>query len=133
MFDLVADIERYPEFLPHCVALRIIQKSRAGGNVELQAEMVVAYRAFREQFHSKVRLDETRLEIDAEYLDGPFKRLRNEWRFHDDQEGSRVDFLIDFEFRSFLLQATAKAVFDRAFIRMSEAFVARADALYAAR
>ncbi|MEQ8177464.1 MAG: type II toxin-antitoxin system RatA family toxin [Amphiplicatus sp.] len=130
MFDLVADVERYPEFLPHCVALRILSQDIVDGAGTLTAEMIVAYGAFRERFKSHVRLNQTSLTIEARYLDGPFRKLHNFWRFTDMKDGSEVDFTIDFEFRSFFLQAAAATVFERAFEKMSEAFVERADEVY---
>lgn len=131
MFDLVADVKRYPSFLPWCVALRITD-SRANGAIDLiTADMVVAYKVFRERFKSKVSLERQAHSIDVEYIDGPFKNLRNSWRFHDlEESGSTVEFEIDFEFRNPILQTTARAVFDKAFLRMSEAFVERANTLY---
>ena len=132
MFNLVADIERYPEFLPWCVALRITQRDPAPEPASLTAEMVVAYKVFRERFKSRVLLDRPAGKIEVDYMDGPFSSLQNLWRFQDlPQGGSQVDFEISFEFSNFILQATARNVFDKAFARMSEAFVARADEIYA--
>ncbi|NOX84154.1 MAG: type II toxin-antitoxin system RatA family toxin [Alphaproteobacteria bacterium] len=131
MFDLVADVEKYPEFLPWCIALRILDRdiSEAGG--KLRAEMIVSYKVFRERFKSDVSLDAVNKEIDVYYLDGPFRRLHNQWRFEDKADGgSTIHFFIAFEFRNILLQSTARVVFEKAFARMSEAFVDRADDLY---
>lgn len=132
MFDLVADVDRYPEFLPWCVALRVIERDAdEGGRGAVLADMVVAYKMFRERFRSRVALDRPAGKIDVEYVSGPFRSLRNCWRFIDKPGGgSVIEFEIDFEFRNFLLQATAQAVFDKAFSRMSGAFVARADDVY---
>jgi len=131
MFSLVADVERYPEFLPWCAGLRIVSR-RADDSCEIvTADMIVAYKVFREQFRSLVRLDRDRLRIEVDYVDGPFRSLKNEWAFQDRSEGgSIVDFAIEFEFRSFLLQHAAHSVFEKAFLRMSEAFVERANAVY---
>jgi coenzyme Q-binding protein COQ10 len=130
MFALVADVERYPDFIPWCVALRIVDR----GEGALLADMVVAYKVFRERFRSRVALDPASGRITAEYVDGPFRTLKNEWMFRDRPEGgSTIDFLIDFEFRNFILQATAQQVFDKAFAKMSDAFVARAKAVYGER
>jgi coenzyme Q-binding protein COQ10 len=127
MFALVADVERYPEFIPWCVALRVVER----GEGTLLADMVVAYKVFRERFRSRVTLDPVAGRITATYVDGPFRTLRNEWAFKDRPEGgSTIDFLIDFEFRNFILQATAQQVFDKAFARMADAFVARAMKVY---
>ncbi len=130
MFALVADVERYPDFIPWCVALRVVER----GEGTLLADMVVAYKVFRERFRSRVTLDSEALRIAATYVDGPFRTLKNEWTFRDrDGRGSTIDFLIDFEFRNFILQATAAQVFDKAFARMADAFVARAKTVYGAR
>ncbi|MFC2952820.1 type II toxin-antitoxin system RatA family toxin [Marinicaulis aureus] len=127
MYALVADVEAYPEFLPWCVGLRIVER----GEANITADMIVAYKVFRERFRSKVALDSESKRIDVAYVDGPFRNLENRWRFTDKPEGgSVIDFEIKFEFRTFLLQATAQAVFDKAFARMSEAFVKRADDVY---
>lgn len=129
MFALVADVDRYPEFLPWCVGLRIIEENKNAGT--LTADMIVAYKVFRERFRSRVQLDPEGKRIEAAYVDGPFRNLENRWRFTDKPEGgSVIDFEIAFEFKNFLLQATAQAVFDKAFSRMSEAFVKRADEVY---
>ncbi len=131
MFDLVADVERYPEFLPWCAALRIVERDVEDGQGTLTADMVAAYSVFRERFRSRVTLDIENMRIHASYVDGPFRNLENHWRFVDQPDGgSIVEFEIDFEFRNILLQATAQAVFDKAFARMSEAFVKRAHEVY---
>jgi coenzyme Q-binding protein COQ10 len=133
MFNLVSDVERYPEFLPWCVALRIVDRKTLERGELATADMVVAYKVFRERFRSIVKLDRGNQRIDVEYVDGPFRSLKNEWAFRDiGQGGSEVDFAIEFEFRSVLLQATAQAVFEKAFLRMSEAFVERARVVYGA-
>jgi len=133
MFSLVADVERYPEFLPWCVALRIVDR-RIEDDVEfLTCDMVVAYKVFREKFRSLVRLNSKARAIDVDYVNGPFRSLRNDWGFSDlPNGGSKVDFSIAFEFRSLVLQATAQAVFEKAFLKMSEAFVERARTVYGA-
>ena len=131
MFALVADIERYPDFLPWCVALRISSRSIEDEIEFVTSDMVVAYRVFREKFRSLVRLDRKAGRIDVDYVDGPFRSLHNSWTFKDRAEGgSIVDFSIAFEFRNVVLQATAQAVFEKAFLRMSEAFVERARGVY---
>ncbi len=133
MFALVADIERYPDFLPWCVALRIVDRRRDGDAERLTSDMVVAYGVFRERFRSLVRLDQEGGRIDVDYVDGPFRSLKNAWAFVDKPEGgSTVHFAIAFEFRNILLQKTAQAVFQKAFARMSEAFVERARDVYGA-
>lgn len=132
MFDLVADVEKYPEFVPLCQQLRVRRRVNAGdGGVEiLVADMTVAYKVLRESFTSRVTLDRPRLHILAEYLDGPFSRLENHWRFAADGEGTLVSFSIDYEFRSRALALVMGAVFDAAFRRFAEAFEARANVVY---
>jgi coenzyme Q-binding protein COQ10 len=130
MFALVADIERYPEFLPWCVALRVVGADDKGPHKLLTADMIVAYRVFREKFRSIVTLDPVSNRIAARYVDGPFRSLTTEWRFEPRAAGCVINFEIDFEFRSLLLQATARSVFDRAFSRMAEAFAERAEFVY---
>jgi coenzyme Q-binding protein COQ10 len=130
MFDLVADVEKYPDFLPHCAALRVLSRQSVAGGEMLVAEMIVAYRAFREKFKSRVILDRSELGIDVDYLEGPFRKLRNMWRFSDIDEGCEIDFLIEFELRNFALQAAARIVFEKVFARMTDAFVARAHSVY---
>lgn len=133
MFALVADVARYPDFVPHCRALRVLADHSADGRGTLDAEMIVAYRAFRERFKCRVALDRAAGAIDVAYLEGPFRSLTTAWRFRPAPEGSIVDFAIDFEFRSLLLQATAAAVFERAFVKMTDAFVERARDVYGPR
>lgn len=132
MYALVADIEHYPDFLPWCAALRVVNRSTdPAGREVVTADMVVTYKVFRERFRSRATLDKAARRVDTQYVDGPFRHLKNFWAFEDQPDGgARVDFEIDFEFRNIILQKTAQAVFDRAFLRMSEAFVKRADAVY---
>jgi coenzyme Q-binding protein COQ10 len=130
MFDLVADVEKYPEFLPHCLALRVTSERLVEGSGALEADMIVAYGAFRERFRTRVDLDRPARRIDVDYVEGPFRRLRTHWRFHELPDGSEIDFVIDFEFRSLILQAAASSVFERLFARMSDAFVKRAHAVH---
>jgi len=129
LFDLVADIERYPEFLPWCVACRITQRE---GNV-VWGDLMVGFKLFRETFTSKVTLLPPS-GIDVEYVDGPFRHLVNHWRFQAAEDGNAtdIDFFIEFEFRSRLLQRVATGVFHEAFRRMVRAFEQRAQALHGA-
>ena len=128
MFDLVADIERYPEFLPWCVACRI---TRRDGPV-IWGDLMVGFKVFRETFTSKVTLH-GREKIDVEYIDGPFRYLNNHWQFNpaDDGNGTEIEFFIDFEFGSRMLQAVATTVFNEAVRRMVGAFETRAGVIYA--
>ena len=133
MFDLVADVERYPEFVPLCKGLRVRgRKSEPDGRETLIADMTVGYKLIRETFTSRVTLDRPRLEVRVEYIDGPFSRLENVWTFKDvaEGEGSRVGFFIDYEFKSRTLGALMGSVFDAAFRKFAGAFERRADVVY---
>jgi coenzyme Q-binding protein COQ10 len=132
MFDLVADIRRYPEFLPWCRALRVrSEDTDEQGRGLITADMVARFKGFEERFTSRVTLDRPALAIDVAYVDGPFRKLENAWRFTQlDGRSSRVDFMIDFEFRSRVLQLLARSMLEKALLKLSGAFVERADALY---
>jgi len=134
MFDLVADVERYPEFVPLCQSLKVRKRLQVAGNDVIIADMTVAYKMIRETFTSRVTLDRPNLEICVEYLEGPFRRLNNRWKFRP--AGDRVcdvDFFIAYEFRSRTLGVLMGAVFDAAFRRFASAFERRADQVYGAR
>ncbi|MBX6424711.1 MAG: type II toxin-antitoxin system RatA family toxin [Variibacter sp.] len=133
MFDLVADVERYPEFLPLCESLKVRRRAASGEGVEvLTADMTVAYKLLRETFTSQVTLDRPRLLIFVEYLNGPFSHLDNRWRFHAlSANECEVEFFIAYEFRSRALSFVMGTVFDTAFRRFAAAFERRADELYA--
>ena len=131
MFDLGADVEHYPEFLPLCQGLRVRRRStNAQGYDVILADMDVGYRAIRETFTSRVTLDRQKLEILVEYVDGPFRHLENRWSFKDEQTGSTVGFFIDYEFASRMLGILMGSMFDTAFRKFSEAFEQRADRIY---
>ena len=133
MFDLVADVERYPEFVPLCQALRVRRKTiDEAGNDVLVADMEVGYRAIHEKFASRVALDRPRQKILVEYIDGPFRRLENIWNFRDEAEPgfSTVEFFIAYEFRNRVLGALMGSMFDAAFRKFSAAFEARANFVY---
>jgi coenzyme Q-binding protein COQ10 len=133
MFDLVADVDQYPSFVPLCEKLRVLERREVGETEVLIADMTVAYKLIRETFKSRVTLDKPKLIITVEYLDGPFRHLHNKWSFHPTgDESCRVEFAIDYEFRSHILGAVMGAVFDRAFRRFAEAFEQRADLVYGA-
>lgn len=132
MFDLVADVERYPLFVPLCESLRVRRRVASGEGIDiLVADMTVAYRVFRESFTSRVTLDRPRLTIVVEYLDGPFSRLENRWNFKPVSERAcEVEFFIDYDFRSRTLGLLMGAMFDAAFRRFADAFEKRADEVY---
>ncbi len=127
MFELVADVPRYPEFLPWINAARI--KSRNGD--VFTADVLVGFKTFREKFTSRVTLDRPAHAILAEYIEGPFKHLTNRWRFEPaGQGGCTVDFDIDFAFKMRVLEQLIGALFDRAVMKMTDAFEKRAHTLY---
>ena len=133
MFDLVADVERYPEFVPLCSALKVRSRDTRPGDVEIiVADMTVAYKLIRETFRSKVTLERPKLQILVEYLDGPFSRMENRWTFHPAGEAAcEVEFYIAYEFKSRVLGLLMGAMFDAAFRRFAAAFERRADVIYA--
>lgn len=130
MFSLVADVEKYPEFLPLCEALAVRSRKERDGQTVLVADMTVGYKAIRETFASQVHLKPAERGIDVKYLDGPFRYLTNTWRFEPVDDGCVVHFFIDYEFKSRILGAVMGTMFDRAFRMFSDAFEKRADALY---
>jgi len=133
MFDLVADVERYPEFVPLCESLRVRRRTQSGEGIEiLVADMSVGYKAIRESFTSRVTLDRARHRIDVEYVDGPFRYLENRWVFRATKTGSEIDFHINYEFRNFALGLLMGAMFDRAFRKFTTAFEERAREIYGA-
>ena len=130
MFDVVGDVERYPEFLPLCESLVVTSRSETAEGTVLVATMGVGYKAIRESFTTRVVLDETKLTIRVSYLDGPFSHLDNEWRFEDAKGGASVHFFIDYAFRSPLLAIIVGAAFDKAVRSYMEAFETQARAVY---
>lgn len=130
MFDLVADVERYPLFLPLCESLTVKRRTTVGATAVLVAIMGVGYKAIQESFASRVTLDPGDLKVTVEYLDGPFRHLENRWRFVPEPGGCAVHFYIDYEFRSRALALLVGSVFNRAFHKFSAAFEARAREVY---
>ena len=131
MFALVADVEKYPQFLPLCEALTVRSRKAREGREILVADMTVGYKAIRETFTSQVHLKPDERAIDVSYLDGPFKYLTNVWRFEPASGGGTdVAFFIDYEFKSRLLGALMGAMFDRAFRMFADAFEKRAIEVY---
>lgn len=132
MFDLVADIERYPEFLPLCEALVVRSRKERNQKTLLVADMTIGYKAIHETFTTQVLLAPADRVIDVKYIDGPFRYLDNRWRFEEAPDGGcSVNFFIDYEFKNLILGALMGAMFDRAFRLFAEAFEARADKIYA--
>ena len=133
IYAVVADIERYPEFLPLCTGLKVLSRASVPGGQQLDARMSIGYKAIAESFTTRVNLKPEQHRIEVRYLDGPFKRLDNRWHFIDlGGGGSEIDFFIDYEFRSPMLAVLMGAMFDQAFRKFSEAFEARARKVYGA-
>lgn len=131
MFDLVADVERYPEFLPLCEGLRVLSRQTGGaGNEEIVAAMDIGYKAVRETFTSRVTLDRRALRVSADLVAGPFRHLENRWAFIEVPGGCDVRFAISYEFKSFMLQMLMGALFDQAFRKFTQAFEERARHVY---
>jgi coenzyme Q-binding protein COQ10 len=129
LFDLVADVERYPEFLPWCLGARVRERSAA----TIIADLLIGFRMVRERFTSRVQLNRPS-RIDVSYTDGPFRYLENHWEFIPQADGTcLIDFYVDFEFRSRMLQKLIGLLFGEAVRRMVSAFEARARQLYGAR
>jgi coenzyme Q-binding protein COQ10 len=126
LYDLVADVRSYPQFLPWCMAARIRHEDR----FSLAADLIIGFQMFREKFTSHVDLSPENFEIDVNYAEGPFKYLTNKWRFLPHPEGCEIDFYVDFEFNSRLLQSVIETLFTEAVRRMVKAFEDRADDLY---
>ncbi|HWA63543.1 MAG TPA: type II toxin-antitoxin system RatA family toxin [Caulobacteraceae bacterium] len=131
LFDLVGDVERYPEFVPWVTRLRTWNRREiADGVVQLDAEAEVGFSIIHERFSTRVRLDRPAMRIEVELLNGPFRRLTNAWTFKPHASGAELGFTIDFEFRTRLLQALLAANFHHAVNRLVGCFEARAKALY---
>jgi coenzyme Q-binding protein COQ10 len=135
MFDLVADVERYPEFVPLCQSLKVRQRtSKPDGTEIVVADMTVSFNLVRQGFTSEVTLDRPNLKITVRYLRGPFSNLENRWSFEPKGEGaSDVGFFIAYEFKSRMLALLMGSMFDAAFARFSAAFEKRADVVYGKR
>ncbi len=132
MFDLVADVERYPQFVPMCHALKVRQRTPGPDGTEtIVADMTVSFKLVRETFTSRVTLDRPGLTILVEYLRGPFSSMENRWTFEARGDAAcDVTFFIAYEFRSRMLALLMGGMFDAAFHRFAEAFETRADAIY---
>lgn len=130
MYDLVADVARYPEFLPWCAAARIRSRRPQGTAEIMEADLVISFKVFRERFGSRVTLWPEDMRIETEYLDGPFKYLQSWWRFRPAEGGCEIEFFVDFEFRNKVLQGVIGVVFHDAMQRIVRAFERRAAQLY---
>jgi len=130
MYGLVADVGKYPEFLPWCAAARIRSVTPTPEGEVMEADLVISFKVFRERFGSRVTLLPDQQRIVTEYLDGPFKYLKSTWAFRAAPGGCEVDFFVDFEFRNAILQKVIGLVFNEAMHRIVRAFETRAAALY---
>ncbi len=131
IYDLVADVTRYPEFLPWTAAARIrARKDLGAGREEVLADLVISFKVFRERFGSRVVLDPVARRIDTEYLDGPFRYLNSHWKIEPHEQGCEVEFFVDFEFKNPVLQKLIGVVFNQAMERIVRAFEERAAKLY---
>ncbi|MFZ5963779.1 type II toxin-antitoxin system RatA family toxin [Thalassococcus sp. BH17M4-6] len=130
MYDLVADVGSYPEFLPWCAAARVRSVTPEGDAEVMLADLVISFKVFRERFGSRVTLWPDDMKIDTEYLDGPFRYLKSNWAFRDVEGGCEVSFFVDFEFKNVVLQRIIGLVFNEAMQRIVRAFERRAAQLY---
>ncbi|WP_146585868.1 type II toxin-antitoxin system RatA family toxin [Puniceibacterium confluentis] len=130
MYDLVADVDDYPKFLPWCSAARVRSVAPDGEALVMLADLVISFKVFRERFGSRVTLHPGERKIDTEYLDGPFRFLKSNWAFRDVEGGCEVSFFVDFEFKNAVLQGIIGLVFNDAMQRVVRAFERRAAELY---
>ncbi|MEL7132100.1 MAG: type II toxin-antitoxin system RatA family toxin [Pseudomonadota bacterium] len=130
MYDLVADVGQYPEFLPWCAAARVRKVTPKGDTQVMEADLVISFKVFRERFASCVVLYPNAHKIDTEYLDGPFRYMKSNWSFSDADSGCDVSFFVDFEFKNAILQGIIGVVFNEAMQRIVRAFERRAAELY---
>lgn len=130
MFAVVADVEKYPQFLPWCSGLRVHSREKTGDTEIVVAEMLVAYHGVRERYTSRVTLDASALTVEAVHIQGPFDHLDNHWRFEPTPTGCRVHFAIAFAFKNRILSALAGVAFDMVARKMADAFAKRAGRLY---
>ncbi|PPD45377.1 MAG: ubiquinone-binding protein [Methylocystis sp.] len=140
MFALVCNVEAYPRFVPLCEGIKVRKRTEtAPGVEELVAEMQVGFKAICERYTSRVICDSNKLEVKVDYIDGPFRKLDNRWTFREEAAGtdgrprSTIEFFIAYEFKSMALGLVMGAMFDRAFQKYADAFVARADEVYRRR
>lgn len=135
MFDIVADIRSYPEFVPMCTGLLVRSQQTRDGKIVMIADMSIGYKKINETFTSQIIIDREGMEINVKYIDGPFRYLHNRWRFlqsdiTQDAEYCDIDFAIDYEFRSKTLGMLMGVMFTRAFARFTDAFEERANLVY---
>jgi coenzyme Q-binding protein COQ10 len=130
MYDLVADVGKYPEFLPWCAAARVRAREDRGDHEVMEADLVISFKVFRERFGSRVVLWPEDRKIETEYVDGPFRYMKSDWSFAEREDGCDVSFFVDFEFKNAVLQGIIGVVFNEAMQRIVRAFEKRATQLY---
>ena len=130
MFNLVADISSYPEFLPWCAAARVRKEVQKSEIKQIEADLVISFKVFREKFGSRVILDTSKFTIETDYIDGPFRYMHSVWSFENSEQGCEVKFNVDFEFKNAVLQSIIGLVFNDAMQRIVRAFERRAADLY---
>jgi len=130
MYDLVADVTKYPQFLPWCAAARVNKVIPGEGQTVVEADLVISFKVFREKFGSHVVLSSDAMKIETRYIDGPFRFMESEWVFADVESGCEVGFKVDFEFKNAILQSVIGLVFNEAMQRIVRAFEDRARQLY---
>ena len=126
LFNLVSDVSKYPEFLPWCLGARV--KNIKQNNFD--ADLIIGFKIYKEIYSSRIFLDNVQNIIKVEYKDGPFERLENHWIFKENNEGCKVEFMVDFKFKSVFLQTIMETLFSEAVKRMVKAFENRANELY---
>ncbi|MEM9343112.1 MAG: type II toxin-antitoxin system RatA family toxin [Pseudomonadota bacterium] len=130
MYELVADVKKYPEFLPWCSAARIKSRNPVADHEVMLADLIISFKVFRERFTSRVKLWAEEQRIETEYVDGPFRKMLSVWKFRDVEGGCEVDFSVEFEFKSALLNSVIGVVFNDAMQRVVRAFERRAKELH---
>lgn len=130
MFDLVADVQSYPKFLPWNSAARVRSRKPLPDGEVIEADLVISFKVFRETFGSRVTLNNDDMKIDTEYLEGPFKYMKSYWEFVETESGCDLSFFVDFEFKNAILQGIIGVVFNQAMLKIVGAFEKRANDLY---
>ena len=126
LFNLVSDVNKYPEFLPWCLGARVKSSSKN----ELNADLIIGFKLYKEVYSSQIILDHNKNEIVVNYKDGPFEYLHNYWIFNKNNKGCEIEFMVEFKFKSNFIQSLMETLFTEAVLRMVKAFENRADTLY---
>ena len=126
LFNLVADVKKYPEFLPWCLGARI----KKANSISFEADLIIGFKIYKEIYSSKITLDKKKKKIIVDYKDGPFEYLQNYWIFKENPDGCEIEFMVDFKFKSIFLQTLMETLFNEAVKKMVKAFENRADKLY---